>query len=287
MTRYLFNRIIACYIPAILLSLAVLTASCTKISSVNQRILTADQVGRSNNFTKSLIKGGNFWLTTYQRLTDPSLPYVFYIEGDGLAFTSSHQASDNPTPNSPMLLKLAALDGRANIVYIARPCQYTPPAINPQCHQSYWTSHRMSDEVVTSINAVIESLRNKQPFSLVGFSGGGGIAVLIAARNKQVKDIVTLAANLDHLSFNQHHNARPMLGSLNPIDYAPALSSIPQLHISGGQDKVVPPFIADKYVRASNSACVRQIIFNRADHYKNWQGLWRDILAVPLSRHKN
>ena len=40
-------------------------------------------------------------------------------------FADGSANSDNPTPVNPMLLKLATMDKRPNIVYIARPCQYT------------------------------------------------------------------------------------------------------------------------------------------------------------------
>jgi len=266
--------------------ICALLSSCG--SSIPLRIVDSDYVGKSNNFTKRLVKGGDFWLTTYQRINNKNLPYVFYIEGDGLAFNSRYSISDNPTPTRPMLLKLAALDDRPNVVYVARPCQYTDVKLNPKCNnQSYWTDSRMSNDVVLSINEVIEALNNSRPFSLVGFSGGGGIAVLIAARNKNVKDIITLSGNLDHVSFNRHHNAKPMLASLNPIDYAAKISKIPQLHVSGGDDKVVPPFIADKYVKASNSICVHQTIFNTAKHQKGWEELWKYILSMPLTCYKN
>jgi len=265
--------------------ICILLSSCS--SNLAMRIIDADFVAKSNNFTKRLVKGGDFWITTYQRINNKNLPYVFYIEGDGHAFNSRYNISDNPTPNRPMLLKLASLDDRSNVVYIARPCQYTDMSYNSKCNQSYWTDKRMSSEVVASINEVIEVLNNDSPFSLIGFSGGGGLAVLIAARNTNVKDIITLSGNLDHVSFNKHHNAKPMLGSLNPIDYANKISRIPQLHISGGEDKVVPPFIADKYVSVSHSVCVHQAIFNTTKHQKGWEDIWKYILSMPLTCYKN
>jgi hypothetical protein len=266
-------------------TICIILSSCAKSPAV--RIIDADFVGRSNHFTKRLVKGGDFWLTTYQRISNKSLPYVFYIEGDGYAFSSKYSISENPTPSSPMLLKLAALDDRPNVVYIARPCQYTPISYNPTCNQSYWTDKRMSKKMVDSINEVIETLNHDTPFNLVGFSGGGGIAVLIAAQNNNVKDIITLSGNLDHVSFNKFHNARPMIGSLNPIDYAARIAKIPQLHVSGGKDNITPPFIADKYVKASNSTCVHQAIFDHARHQKGWEEVWKYILSMPLTCYKS
>lgn len=248
-----------------------------------------DYIAQTNGFTKHLVKGGEFWLTTYQKVSDKSLPYVFYIESDGAPFTA-YGVSDNPTPINPLMLELAALDDRPNVVYIARPCQYTPMNLNPSCDKIYWTYKRMSEEVITSVNNTINIINsNHLPFSIIGYSGGGGIAVLIAARNEHVQDIITLAGNLDHISFVKYHQQRPrkqgispMVGSLNPIDYTAEVSHIPQLHISGSQDETVPIFIADKFVHKSNSICVHQEIFNNKTHSQGWKGIWKTILALPL-----
>lgn len=264
----------------LLASLSLLIHSCHTNRVGTQ--YTVSSIAERGGFVHKLVKGGEFWLTTYQKITNKSLPYVFYIEGDGLAFISKYKISDNPTPIHPTLLTLAALDPRPNVVYIARPCQYTPMNLNPLCTHSLWTDRRMSEEVVDSINAVVSKINGYQPFSLVGYSGGGGIAVLIAARNKMVKNIITVAGNLDHVSFNKHHNVKPMLGSLNPIDYAKSTANIPQLHATGAKDKIMPAFIADKFVRLSNSPCVHQEIFSNVDHTNGWKKIWPYILEMPL-----
>lgn len=254
--------------------------------ALTARVKNAENIGKNNGFTQKLVKGGDFWLTTFQRITDQNKPFVFYLEGDGDAFLKYGGLTENPTPQYQFVLKLASLDNRPNIVYIARPCQYTPMDINPKCSPAYWSDRRMSEEVVASVNDVIETLAKGQGVSLVGYSGGGGIAVLVAARNKHVRDVVTLAGNLDHISFNRHHKKRPMIGSLNPIDYATGINNVPQLHLSGGEDTIVPPFIADKYVKASNSTCVHQEIYARASHQSGWERVWKEILTIPVICYK-
>jgi pimeloyl-ACP methyl ester carboxylesterase len=207
----------------------------------------------------------------------------FYIEGDGLSFKGKHRISDNPTPRRQMLIKLAAMDQRPNVVYVARPCQYTPMELNPKCNASYWTDKRMSDDSVEALNEVINKINsNNEKFSLVGYSGGGGIAVLIAARNPKVKDIITIAANLDHEAFNKYHNVTPMNGSLNPINYAKKINNIPQLHLSGGKDNIVLPFIAEKYVQESASNCAKQKIFQDATHKDGWDKIWSEVYTKPV-----
>lgn len=240
-------------------------------------------LGKLYGFDKQLVKGGDFWITTFQKIQDKSAPYVFYIEGDGLAFVNKYRISDNPTPRNQMLLKLAAVDKRPNVVYVARPCQYTPMNLNPKCDSSYWTRKRLSNDSVEAINDVINKVANSQKFSLVGFSGGGGVAVLVAARNRQVKDILTIAGNLDIKSFTDYHRVTPMVDSLNPIDFTEQTRMIPQWHISGGVDKVVPAFIADKFVQKASSSCVKQQIIPEASHNKGWEKVWEYIYTTPIS----
>ena len=231
---------------------------------------------------RKLVKSGQFYITTYQKITDPTKPYIFYIEGDGNAFKNKRPTL-NPTPHGLMMIKLAASDPRANIIYIARPCQYTPISLNYACNDhTYWTSKRLSNEAIDVINMVIDQVNDGKGFHLIGFSGGGGIAVLIAARNPNVIDIITISGNLDTEGFTAYHSVSPMQKSLNPIDYAKKLNHIPQLHLSGSQDKIIPPFIAKHFVKASNSRCVKQKIYN-AQHNKGWEKLWHQILQEEVS----
>lgn len=243
------------------------------------------RVGKMSKFDEQLVKGGDFWITTYQKITDKTQPYVFYIEGDGRAFNGRYRNSNNPTPRSRLMIDLASLDTRPNVVYIARPCQFTPFDLNPKCsyNRAYWTNKRLSDDSVESINQVIEQINGQNQFSIVGYSGGGGIAVLIAERNPLVKDIITVAGNLDIEKFVQHHNAHPMVESLNPIDYAKKINHIPQLHLAGGKDHIVPPFIADNFVRESDSKCVSQRILPKNKHDTGWVSMWEYILTLPIT----
>ena len=57
-----------------------------------------------------------------------------------------------------MLMNMAAMDKRPNVVYIARPCQYTPMELNPKCNKMYWTDKRLSDDSVAAINEVINKV---------------------------------------------------------------------------------------------------------------------------------
>ena len=272
------------FICAIIL-IPIFLSGCSTTCDVAGRVKRAQDIATQSDFQMQLVNGGDFTLTTYQRITDRKLPFVFYIEGDG-HLADGFANSDNPTPINPVLLKLATMDKRPNIVYIARPCQYTPLEMNSKCISDYWLDKRMGQEVVDSINNVINIINNGQKFSLVGFSGGGGLTILIAAQNNDVKDIITIAGNLDTQKFEQYHNYRGCLvKSLNPINYAKQVNNIPQLHLSGIDDKIVPPFIAELYTKTSNSLCVKTQTFPNVSHTKSWDKVWSSILDIPLICH--
>ncbi|WP_341787237.1 alpha/beta hydrolase [Rickettsia endosymbiont of Cantharis rufa] len=270
------------FIWAIIFLIPIFLSGCSTTHDVAIRVKHSQDIATQNNFQMQLVNGGDFTLTTYQRITDSHLSFVFYIEGDG-HLTDGSANSDNPTPVIPMLLKLATIDKRPNVVYIARPCQYTPLEMNTKCISDYWLDKRMNQEVVNSINNVINTVNNGQKFSFVGFSGGGGLTILIAAQNSNVKDIITIAGNLDTEKFDKHHNYRGYLvKSLNPINYARQVNNIPQLHLSGMDDKRVPPFIAEFYVKTSGSPCVKKQTFPNISHAKGWDKVWSNILDIPL-----
>ncbi|MFU7502820.1 MAG: alpha/beta hydrolase [Candidatus Tisiphia sp.] len=263
------------------LFIPLLLSSCA--SSIETRVKEAEKVASINKFEKKLVQAGDFVITTYQRVSDKDSPYVFYIEGDGSISIGHYAIADNPNPSRVMLFKLATLDTRPNIVYIARPCQYTPVELNPNCNQAYWTDKRMAEEVIESTNIVINSINNGNPANLVGFSGGGGVAVLVAARNKHIKDIITIAGNLDIENFSKHHGIYTLKESLNPIDYAIKISNIPQLHLSGSKDAIVPSKIMHGYIKASSSDCTQQKIFPNITHIKGWDKVWQDVLKINLT----
>ena len=265
-------------------------ASCSQ--KYSSRVQKFDSLAEKSGFKKEYVKGGDFWVTTYQLIRDPKKPYVFYIEGDGVI--SQHISGDyripspNPTPSNVMVLTLATMDDRndiPNVVYVAQPCQFTPPSINPNCSSEYWTIKRTSPEVVNSLNSVISKIANGQEINLVGYSGGGGLAALIAVNNKDVTTIVTLAANLDRAAFNNYHKSQPDEAySLNPLDYAHKIKNIPQMHYSGGKDEVVPSFIIDNFVSASHSPCVKQrVVVNASHNNDEWILSWPEILSDPPS----
>jgi len=259
--------------------LSLLISGCAERPSEFRKFASVDALVSSGGFSKKLVKGENFWITTFGKTTDINQPYVFYIEGDGLV------SRDDLTPRNFMLLNLAMLDKRPNVYYISRLCQYTPMHMNPKCHKKYWAEYRYSEEAVNELNSVINRLNNSKPFDLVGFSGGGAMAVLVGARNNKVGSILTIAANLDLETFVKFHNMHMshLSGSLNPMHYVSNVQRIPQLHIFGSKDKIVPSIIGSNFAKKAASKCVQIRIMPGVEHNYYWLKHWDEILSYRIS----
>lgn len=158
-----------------------------------------------------------------------------------MAWLSRDRPSLNPTPINPIGLKLALSHPDSNAIYIARPCQYTD--LN-RCKISDWTKGRFSSSIVAAVNEAISVIKDRlgsESLILVGYSGGGAIATLIAAGRDDVKKLITVGGNLDHAIWTQHHRISPLTDSLNPIKFVDNLKDIPQWHFVGSNDQIVPP----------------------------------------------
>ena len=245
---------------------------------------TIDIAGKAG-FTKEYIKAGDFTLLSYQRFNKLSGTINIYIEGDGRAWEAKHRLSDDPTPSNPVALKLAALDPADNVVYIARPGQYSPTGI-PECNSKYWSGYRFAPEVINSFNIAIDILKEKSRakyVKLIGYSGGGAIAVLVASKRSDVNALVTVAGNLNPKAFCAYHQISELDGSMDPMDVAQKLAYIPQRHFVGSRDKVVPLAIAESFVKMEGDKDYECItVVDDVSHNNGWQKHWKELLLIPL-----
>jgi dienelactone hydrolase len=237
----------------------------------------------------STVAAGPFTLTAFTRFDAPGQPVTVYIEGDGQAWVSRTRLSADPTPGNPVALALAAQErGSANVAYLGRPCQYGGTARDAACTPALWSSHRFSPQVVAAMDAAVSEMARRSGASgvhLVGFSGGGAIAALVAARRGDVASLRTVAGNLDHDAVNRLHGVSRLDGSLNPIDHAPALRAIPQIHYSGANDSVVPLSIAAAFVTAVGGPCATARVIPGASHDSGWPEAWQRAAAdLPRCR---
>ena len=108
---------------------------------------------------------------------------------------------------------------------------------------------------------------------LVGFSGGGGSAALLAAMRQDVAFLGTVAGNLDTEEWANLQGVSQLAESLNPKSVAPSLQHLPQRHLSSRTDAVMPPEISAKFCRAVNQpeSC---IVISGVPHGGPWQRCW-------------
>jgi pimeloyl-ACP methyl ester carboxylesterase len=268
-----------------LLSVSLLLIGLMTGCASFDRNVQADALAAQAGLHRERIDTGHFVLTAFARITRPDAPLHLYIEGDGLAWISRNTPSLDPTPRIATGLVLAAADSAPNVVYLARPCQFTSMAMNPRCDVSYWTGKRFAPEVVASLDQAVTHFAARVPgqrIHLVGYSGGAALAVLVAARRTDVASIRTVAGNLDTAFVNQLHQVSPMPDSLNPVDVAAQLSAIPQIHFSGMEDSVVPPTVAQRFVDATGRRCAQVQSLPGMAHEGGWARLWPALLgAVP------
>ncbi len=200
-----------------------------------------------------------------------------YIEGDGLAWVTRTQPSVNPTPTDNVTPMLARNDkSNAAVLYLARPCQYLEINDKKQCQQKYWTSHRLASEVTSSLDEAITEAKkrvNAQEIVIVGYSGGGGVAALIASKRDDVKFLGSVAGLLDHRAWTKGHKVSPLKGSLNPADIAHKVKDIKQLHLTSTSDDIIKPFMQENYCQklADTNAC-RQV--KGIEHNGAWYRVW-------------
>jgi len=260
-------------------------------AGVDERRDSVRQLANGAGLHAQALPGGIFRLQTFYRL-QPSYGEAagaslrVYIEGDGFAWINRNRISPDPTPHNPVALKLAAADRGVPLLYVARPCQFGGIGSNPRCTQQYWTSHRFAPEVIEATSAVIDQVKKAAgatAIELVGFSGGGAVAVLVAARRTDVTSIRTVAGNLDHVILNQRKRVSPLSGSLNAADVAEHVSTIPQIHFVGAEDNIIGTYVAESYrSRVAARNCIAIQTVSGASHGDDWEDMWPRLLAVQL-----
>lgn len=175
------------------------------------------------------------------------------IEGDGNAHDRKGQPSADPTPRDPLGFRIAQAWSQGPVAWLGRPCQYVK---DPACRPSDWTTGRYSEGAVAASSLAIDDLKRRSGATrlrLVGWSGGGSMAALVAARRTDVAVLVTLAAPLDLAAWADWHGASRLTGSLDPAAVT-LPSEVVQLHVLGRFDQVVPPALGEASARRLGGA---------------------------------
>jgi len=234
---------------------------------------------------------------------------LIVLESDGAAWRAGgHLPPADPTPVEPLGLQIAqAAPGSWDVVYFARPCQFLDPhqRQSGRCgNPGWWTTKRFSDPVVQHYIERIRDLlvaqgvasrpegeippaREQQRLILTGFSGGGTLAMLLAAHwPRYVHDpasvcVATLASPLDLATWTAHHRLSPMNDLASPAnDPARLRRALERVHARfffGARDRIVPPLSAGHFATDPDWQSSIHILPNLS-HNNAWLGVWPSIL---------
>ena len=207
---------------------------------------------------------------TKGRLIDGQ-PIHVYLDGDGTPSLGRGRSARDPTSRDRLILELIEADPASSIL-VGRPCYYGTTA---ECHPSQWTTARYSAEVVGRIVSAINEVIGRYPNSnivLVGYSGGGTLAMLAAPALARLDALVTIAANLDTQAWVELHGYGPLLGSLNPATKPPLSPTIRQFHFFGEHDRNVPVEVARHVIDKQEHATVE--VLPGFGHRCCWPEIW-------------
>lgn len=198
-----------------------------------------------------------------------------YIEHDGTPWLDLTYPAADPTPRMPLALELMGTDTGPRL-FLGRPCYFTLLIErDAACAPLFWTHLRYSPAVVDSMVAALRRFLALHPYRrvvLIGYSGGGTLAWLMAARVPETVGVITVAANLDTDDWTRIHDYSRLAGSLNPALMPPLSPAISQRHYVGGRDKNVPPSVVRSF--ASRHPGARVVELADFDHECCWVERW-------------
>jgi hypothetical protein len=239
----------------------------------------AQRYAQRGGLASAIIQGTRFRHQIFvSRGAATDILYVF-IEGDGSPWThAGMQVARDPTPARPLALELAVRT-RRSVLYLGRPCYFHARA-DAACTADTWTSGRYSAQVVASMAAAVNQYAASADYHeliLIGYSGGGALAVLMAPLVPATRAVMTIAADLDQAAWARWHGFLPLADSLNPALQPPLPPAILQWHLVGGRDANVPEALNQRYFDGSSGSQVWR--YPTYDHSCCWVEQWPRILA--------
>jgi len=277
-------------------TLTISLASCFLSSCLHYGHLgmpTAEKLANTRQFNLQYYKTPHYDLFGAMKKGSPHEIH-FYIEGDGLSWINGMHISMDPTPYPVTGFELATHDkSNATIIYLARPGQFIQ---DQKTTWQEWTYQRYSSEVINTYAYIFKQLSSTFPnaaISIYGYSGGGAVALLMAAMiqgkkfkqferpfspytiNFFVEKVVTFSGMLDHKSWTNTLQIADLTHSFNPPDYADILSTIPQVHFAGEIDTIVPISVTESYLNAlTTKVGINLIVVKGQDHWNKWGKFW-------------
>jgi hypothetical protein len=223
---------------------------------------------------------GGFKLALFNNEAKQGSLLHIYLDGDGRPLVGPEgPASQNATPTNPLVLSMMLQDPAPSI-YLGRPCHFYLDAV--ACYADLWTVGRYGSVVVDALCQAVEDLaaENQMPVALVGFSGGGALAVLVAGCAESVTHIVTINGNLDTKLWAEMRGFLPLIGSMNPIEFGLPDRVTQRIYFAGGEDAVVPPEISSAFEQAVPG---RLVVKPQFTHTCCWVSAWESLLGEAFT----
>ncbi|WP_341893733.1 hypothetical protein [Ferrovibrio terrae] len=265
----------------------------------DKQIAKADAAAAARGYTRHQIKAGEFQLVLRRPKLDKAAEIEIALFGDGINFWQSDNSGRRTyttpaqnAPDDPGYYFDSAPAGRS-IYILERPCFAVTPKTDPKCSDHYWWDRgRYSEPVLVAVSKAIDeakAMSGARVVHLIGTSSGGTLAVLVAARRDDIASIRTISAALDTEATFKYQAGKYgaaadfVVDGQNPLQVAEKLSRIPQLHIRGKRDELIPQQAWEAFrSRAGNCAA---ILDGETSHYDaDLHDLWRHGFAEPLKR---
>ena len=223
----------------------------------------------SDKFDEKQIETSHFSIAVWEsKEIQKGEPLRIYFEGDG-----------NPNPSNPVAFDLANADNTKNVIYIARPCQWSNDAICKKLPEIYQKS-RFHPEIMQEMDELAKYLMRKHQaptVELIGYDGGAVIALNLATKLPTDR-IITVAGITDINAYNLL-NGYPVMNEddmENPINSLSMLSDIPQIHYVGKEDNITPRRLAERFVARMQNPKSAVVKLVPDTNHENWRGIKLD-----------
>jgi dienelactone hydrolase len=201
-----------------------------------------------------------------------------FLEGDGQPWLDGgRRIARDPSPKIPLAFDLFK-NSSVPRAYLGRPC-YFSHAQDVGCNPSLWTSARYGEAAVASMASALKKLvreNSTHRVILLGYSGGGALAYLVAPRVPAVSAVVTISGNLDIDAWTREHHFVSLSESDNPATVSALDRRITQIVIVGGRDVNVPRSSIREFLDRQQPQEVW--FYDDQDHACCWRRDWPSIL---------
>ncbi len=267
--------------------------SACYLPNMDMKKQTAMRMAVPNNMFERAIEAEPYNITVYERIISKGTTANVYIEGGEILWDDFLKDRETATPSNPLALHLATRDAAANVIWLARPCQFTyaPKIDGGKCTRAEWADGRFSVTNLRAMNAALDNVKKKygySGFNLIGVQDGAGVAVHLAAARDDILSLRTVSGMIDTDAFQQaykleKHETFIDSTSKNPAIHAGALAKLPQQHFVGEWADDMGPAVAQSFrQKAGNSPCIRVLEVKGVTDEKGWVNRWPDLLKGPL-----